>query len=97
MAEFRFIDVPCQETKDVNIFFPDPTDREGILKAKSYCDRCLKSADCLSFAIETQTRYGIFGGLTSDERQYVKRRIQRLELKEKNQHEANKTESGINA
>jgi WhiB family redox-sensing transcriptional regulator len=80
MAGFKFINVPCQETNDVNVFFPDPTDTEGILKAKSYCDRCLKSAECLTFAMETQTNYGVFGGLTEEERRRVKRRNQRLGL-----------------
>ena len=80
MAGFRFIDVPCQETRDVNVFFPDPTDTQAILNAKSYCDRCLKSAECLTFAIDTQTNYGIFGGFTEEERRRIKRRNQRMGL-----------------
>jgi WhiB family redox-sensing transcriptional regulator len=94
---FRFINVPCQETTDVNVFFPDAMDREAINKAKEYCDRCSKTAECLSYAISTNTQYGVFGGLTEAERHYIKRRNERMRSKEKKNREANQTESGINS
>ena len=76
MSGFKFVDVPCQSA-DLDIFFPDATDEVTIAEAKSYCDRCSKTAECLSFAFATQSNYGVFGGLTEIERARIKRRNQR--------------------
>jgi WhiB family redox-sensing transcriptional regulator len=89
-----FINVPCQKAENVNVFFPDAMDREAISKAKEYCDQCLESAKCLTFALDTNTQFGIFGGLTEDERRYIKRRNERMRSKER-KHEANQIESGV--
>jgi WhiB family redox-sensing transcriptional regulator len=46
--------------------------REG--EAKSVCQRCPVAEPCLEFAIETNQKYGIWGGLTDKERASLKRR-----------------------
>lgn len=33
------------------------------------CFRCLVRPECLAFAIDTRTEYGIFGGQTAEQRQ----------------------------
>lgn len=60
---------PCQ-TVDPEIFFPDPTDVIGIEKAKTLCGNCDQEnkTKCLSFALTNRVRYGVWGGLTSEER-----------------------------
>ena len=66
----RSIDnAPCQ-TVDPEIFFPDPTDFVGIEKAKTLCGNCDQEnkTKCLSFALTNKVKYGVWGGLTSDER-----------------------------
>jgi WhiB family redox-sensing transcriptional regulator len=64
-----FDNTPCQ-TVDPEIFFPDPTDIVGIEKAKTLCGNCDQEnkTKCLSFALTNKVRYGVWGGLTSEER-----------------------------
>ena len=42
--------------------------------AKSICGRCAVKEPCLEFAMETNQKYGIWGGLTDKERASLKRR-----------------------
>ena len=42
--------------------------------AKSICQRCPVREPCLEFAMETNQKYGIWGGLTDKERASLKRR-----------------------
>lgn len=69
---------PCQ-TVDPEIFFPDPTDTAGITKAKTFCGNCDQEikTKCLSFALINRVRYGVWGGLTPDERQKLVRQRNR--------------------
>jgi hypothetical protein len=66
---------PCQ-TVDPEIFFPDPTDRAGTIKAKTLCGNCKQDikTKCLSFALTNRVHYGIWGGLTSEERKSLIRK-----------------------
>lgn len=43
-------------------------------RAKAVCDRCPVAEPCLEFAMETNQKYGIWGGLTDKERASLKRR-----------------------
>ena len=76
------VDAPCQSV-DPETFFPDPTDLLKIREAKSLCGQCNPKTknDCLTFAITNKIGYGIWGGLTTDERKNLKRREQRIESK----------------
>jgi WhiB family redox-sensing transcriptional regulator len=38
------------------------------LRAKAVCDSCPVRVDCLDHAVRSGERYGVWGGLTSDER-----------------------------
>ena len=49
---------------------PDGT-RESL--AKGVCSRCPVKAECLEFALATDERYGVWGGMTPDERVAYKR------------------------
>lgn len=62
-------DAPCQ-TVDPEIFFPDPTDKAGITKAKTLCGNCDQEIKnkCLSFALTNKIHFGVWGGLTEVER-----------------------------
>lgn len=42
--------------------------RKITAKARAICERCPVQGECLGFAIDTDTRYGMFGGLTERER-----------------------------
>jgi WhiB family redox-sensing transcriptional regulator len=43
-------------------------------RAKSICKTCPVLEPCLEFAMETNQKYGIWGGLTAKERASLKRR-----------------------
>ena len=43
-------------------------------RAKVVCQRCPVAEPCLEFAMETNQKYGIWGGLTDKERASLKRR-----------------------
>jgi len=69
LAECRYM--------DPELFFPaSPPSRsrqrvaatQAQVKAKAICARCPVSAECLAFAVRTRQAYGIWGGLTQEER-----------------------------
>jgi WhiB family redox-sensing transcriptional regulator len=51
---------------DPGLFFPSDGDR--IEEAKTICAACRVRSSCLTFALEHNERYGIWGGLTEKER-----------------------------
>jgi WhiB family redox-sensing transcriptional regulator len=78
----RIDDAPCQST-DPEVFFPDATDTISIQIAKNFCAECPTNtkAKCLTFALENNITYGVWGGLTEDERYRMRRQQQRKELR----------------
>jgi WhiB family redox-sensing transcriptional regulator len=60
----------CAQT-DPESFFPK---KGGSTKeAKKICGLCSVRIDCLEFAIESDERYGIWGGLSERERRRYKK------------------------
>jgi WhiB family redox-sensing transcriptional regulator len=58
------------------LFFPVGTTgpaRRQIAKAKSVCHRCPVTGTCLAWALDTGQRFGVWGGLSEDERQELQR------------------------
>jgi len=84
MSKIEITNAPCQAKGiDPETFFPDPTDLERIKLAKSLCGKCdlvTKSA-CLNFALNNNVAYGIFGGMTENERKSIKRKESRSKYK----------------
>ncbi|HJR45509.1 MAG TPA: WhiB family transcriptional regulator [Actinomycetota bacterium] len=70
-------DAACRHIA-VELFFP-PAEQESEV-AKSVCAGCTVRQPCLEFALAEGERFGIWGGLTSQERRSVaaKRRKARL-------------------
>lgn len=76
----------CQKHPRPNIFHPPPARQGAsetlkrsqaekrrriiIAEAKTVCRRCPVKTDCLAYAVARDNKYGIWGGLTSDERGY---------------------------
>lgn len=53
------------------LFFPVGTTgpaRRQLADAKSVCRRCPVTVACLAWAMDTGQRYGVWGGLSEDER-----------------------------
>ena len=54
----------CAQT-DPQIFFPDKGG--STRQAKDVCSRCPVAAECLSYALEHNERFGVWGGLSERE------------------------------
>ena len=63
----------CQSC-DPELFFPVSSSGpavEQIARAKEICERCPVRRQCLAFALRTRQIYGLWGGLTEQERYLV--------------------------
>lgn len=72
----------CQ-AKDPELFFPIGTGRPALLQleeAKRVCTRCPVQSLCLEWAILARIDYGVWGGLSEDERRTLERRNSRADL-----------------
>lgn len=72
-------DAACRDVDNMLFFGADESEselerqtREG--HAKSICQTCPVKAPCLEFAMDTNQKYGIWGGYTDKERSSLKRR-----------------------
>lgn len=52
-----------------SVFFPEPQGSVTGLVARRVCNRCEVRSECLEYAIATRQESGIWGGLTTQERQ----------------------------
>ena len=61
---------------DANLFFPAGETGPAAIQieqAKAICRGCPVQRQCLDFALATHQDYGIWGGLTEDERRMIRR------------------------
>jgi WhiB family transcriptional regulator, redox-sensing transcriptional regulator len=63
----------CAET-DPESFFPEKGG--STREAKRVCRSCEVRAECLEYALETEQRFGIWGGMSERERRRLKRAAQ---------------------
>jgi len=66
--------------EDPDLFFPIGSTGDAvpqIAAAKSICRTCPVLVKCLDFALESRQDYGIWGGMTEDERRSLRRSRQR--------------------
>lgn len=61
----------CNQT-DPEAYFPEKG--ESSADAKRICLGCEVRAECLEYALETDQRHGVWGGLPPRERRKLKRR-----------------------
>lgn len=59
---------------DLDVFFHPPGEREPsrsvrVAAARAFCASCPVREQCAEFALQTREPYGIWGGLSEDERQ----------------------------
>ena len=69
----------CRD-KDPELFFPvgnTGTAYQQIEEAKAVCRTCKVIDACLKCALDTNQDYGVWGGLSEDERRALKRRAMR--------------------
>ena len=73
-------DVPCATFPDA--FFPEDLgtgETQGRKMARELCQGCPLRLQCLEYALEAKEPFGIWGGMTTKERQALKTR-QRAEM-----------------
>lgn len=75
-ADWR-TEAACRGQQDA--MFPGTLGHD-IERAKSFCRRCPAIERCLQWALETGTEYGVWGGLTEDERASIQRAKTRRSL-----------------
>lgn len=59
---------------DPDMFFPLPGDQAGVEVARQVCAGCEIRSACAEFAVRRGMAYGIWGGLTEDERRDMRAR-----------------------
>lgn len=64
-------DALCAQT-DIEAFIPKGKGGSSR-RAKRICGECLARGACLEYALETDQRIGIWGGLTTNERDALKK------------------------
>lgn len=64
---------PCREI-GTEVFFPPSEDTHAYRPAQEICGTCHHEAECLTWAIATDSAYGVFGGMTPRQRLMIKRR-----------------------
>ena len=69
----------CQQVGDA-IFFPEKG--ESSRPAKSVCRNCPVREPCLQYALETDQRFGIWGGTSERQRRRLKRQSATATTKE---------------
>ncbi|MFD7095788.1 WhiB family transcriptional regulator [Streptomyces xanthophaeus] len=65
---------------DPELFFAHALSNLQTARAKAICATCPLIASCLEGALERGEEYGVWGGLTEDERRSLKRRAARGQL-----------------
>lgn len=68
-----FDDANCLGT-DPEAFFPEKGG--STRQAKAVCGRCDVAAECLDWALDSDERFGIFGGLSERERRRIKKALE---------------------
>ena len=58
---------------DPEVFFPASEEDAGL--ALSYCSTCSIRETCLSWALKNRERYGVWGGLTEQQRRRISRHV----------------------
>ena len=74
-AERDWRSAACRSA-DPELFFPISAfgkARKQVAEAKAICARCPVRRQCLAFALRTRQVHGIWGGLTEDERAFIRR------------------------
>jgi len=62
----------CTQT-DPELFFPEKGG--STREAKKVCANCTVRAECLSYALENDERFGIWGGLSERERRKLREHL----------------------
>jgi len=71
------LDAACKHLP-TELFFPvghGPGAQAQTNVAKAVCGACSVRAECLNYALGANAQYGVFGGMSEEERREVRRRL----------------------
>ena len=72
-------DAACRDFP-TDLFFPighGPRAQAQASQAKMICNECPVRVECLDYALTTNAQFGVFGGMSEDERRRVRRSLSR--------------------
>ncbi len=80
LAALRVNDKPWQDQAECigfgEVMYPEsghgPDPRDMYSEAKSFCRGCPVLEQCLRYAMQADERFGVWGGLTPDERRQLR-------------------------
>ena len=58
---------------DTNLFYPDRHEESTGIDARAVCAQCVVREECLSYALQTGERFGIWGGTSERQRKKMRR------------------------
>lgn len=64
----------CREV-DPDLWFPDKGESDKSQRAKEICGRCPVQRQCLQYALDNTECWGVWGGLSYDDRKDLKRKL----------------------
>lgn len=73
LPDFDLQDALCAQT-DPELFFPDKIENQYSHLAKQICVKCPVRIECLTWALQNEEDFGIWGGFSPKERNDIKRR-----------------------
>lgn len=59
-------------------FYADSEDRMSLKMAKFICAQCPIKQECLDYAMAAQEEYGVWGGLTAEERKWFYHELKKM-------------------
>ena len=81
-----FSDGNCATLPFPDLFFPESIAQEkaSIPMIEGICTPCVRRQECLDFAIDNNEQHGIWGGLTTKQRNALPRIAKRVDRRRKN-------------
>ena len=73
LPDFDLYDALCAQT-DPELFFPDKVENQYSHLAKQICVQCPVRIQCLTWALQNDEEFGIWGGFSPKERNEIKRK-----------------------
>lgn len=59
--------------KETSMFFPETGDNQTARRAVKLCSSCVVKAECLSYALNNNEKFGVWGGFTTRKRKKLRR------------------------
>lgn len=61
--------------EDPGLFYPAPWEAQKLAAARSICERCPVTEECLAYALDNHEDYGVWAGTTQRDRKRIHKRM----------------------